>query len=472
MPLAVYYGIEILKEVKIMDMNDLQLVEFAEYLVKRSLCREDKARYYLHWVKKFFREAQNWPSDSWEMLLQRYVNLLDDNPCIANWQIEQATRSVRLYFHNFRSGDACIAKSVAQLDTDENGFVATHDLLSGIRQSLRMQHYSYRTEKTYLGWIRRFLVYAGKYGNPIPDSVAGDGNRDISGRPPALNRLAGIPDKVCITEQLIKDYIAWLAMHKHVAASTQNQAFNALLFMARRALNLEMTGLEKGVRAKSGRKLPVVLSPEEVKKVLSAASGTKALILQLIYGGGLRLRELCMLRTKDIDFDNQLIFVHSGKGDKDRTTLLPQAAIPMLHRHIEKLRELHNQDLRAGCAEVSLPNALARKYRNAATRFMWYWLFPGGRPSMDPREGKIRRHHINPSIVQRIVREAAQKACVEKQVSPHTLRHSFATHLLLNGIDIREIQEYLGHSSVETTMIYTHVVKTMRNRARSPLDLL
>jgi integron integrase len=242
--------------------------------------------------------------------------------------------------------------------------------------------------------------------------------------------------------------------------------------MARRALNLEMEDLEKGVRAKAGKKLPVVLTPEEVKKVLAAASGTRELILKLMYGGGLRLMELCRLRTKDIDFDNQLIFVRSGKGDKDRSTLLAESAIPLLREHIEKLRGLHEQDLKAGCAEVYLPDALARKYRNAATQFMWYWLFPSSKPSMDPRAGKVRRHHISPTFVQNIVRDAAKESGVEKQVSPHTLRHSFATHLLLNGVDLREIQEYLGHSSVETTMIYTHVVKTMRNRAKSPLDLL
>ncbi|MCK9304428.1 MAG: integron integrase [Bacteroidales bacterium] len=453
-------------------MNDLQLDEFAEYLTKRSMCKDGHAKYYVYWVRNFFHEAQNWPPDAWELLLQRYVNALNDNPKIEDWQVDQADKAVRLYFHNFRSGDKSVPKSAAQLIFDENGCVVTNDLLSIIRQSLRIQHYSYRTEQTYLDWIRRFLIYVGSC-NVLESSDNGDDeSRVVSGRPRASDSGTDLPVKVCITEQVIKDYIAWLALQKNVAASTQNQAFNALLFMARRALNLEMVELEKGIRAKAGKKLPVVLTPEEVKQVLSNVEGTRALLLKLLYGGGLRLRELCRLRTKDIDFDNELVFVRSGKGDKDRSTLLPQSAIPQLHDHLKKVRALHELDLKAGCAEVFLPNALARKYKNAATQFGWYWLFPGAQPSMDPRAGKMRRHHVSPSFVQRVVREAAKTAGVEKDVSPHTLRHSFATHLLLNGVDLREIQEYLGHSSVETTMIYTHVVKTMRNRAKSPLDLL
>jgi integron integrase len=472
MRLDAYYSIEFLKEVNMLGMNDSQLDEFAEYLIRKSMCKDGNAKYYVYWVKNFFREAQNWPPDSWELLLQRYVNALNDNPEIEAWQVDQADKAVRLYFHNFRSGDSSIPLSAAQLTLDDDGCVITNDLLSVIRQALRIQHYSYRTEQTYLDWIRRFLVYVGSCNGCGSENAGDDGSRDGSGRPRDADSGTDLQKKVHITEQLIKDYIAWLALQKSVAASTQNQAFNALLFMARRALNLKMEDLEKGIRAKAGKKLPVVLTPEEVKKVLSFAKGTRELILKLMYGGGLRLRELCRLRTKDIDFDNQLIFVRSGKGDKDRSTLLAESAIPQLREHYKKLRDLHEKDVQAGCAEVYLPDALARKYKSAAVQFGWYWLFPSAQPSMDPRGGKIRRHHISPSVVQRIVRDTAKEAGVEKQVSPHTLRHSFATHLLLNGVDLREIQEYLGHSSVETTMIYTHVVKTMRNRAKSPLDLL
>ena len=455
-----------------LNMNDLQLDEFVEYLIGKSMCKDGHAKYYVYWVKNFFREAQNWPPDSWELLLQRYVNTLNDNPEYEAWQVDQADKSVRLYFHNFRSGDDDVPMSAAQLTFDEDGCVATSDLLATIRQSLRIQHYSYRTEQTYMDWIRRFLVYVDKCHQSEERDVNGDGSQSASGRPRDADSGSNLPRKVFITEQSIKDYITWLALQRNVAASTQNQAFNALLFMARRALNLELSGLEKGVRAKTGKKLPVVLTPGEVKLVLAGVEGTRGLMLKLLYGGGLRLRELCRLRTKDVDLENELIFVRSGKGDKDRSTLLPQSAIQQLRDHLVKVRELHELDLKAGCAEVFLPDALARKYKSAAVQFGWYWLFPSAHPSMDPRAGKMRRHHVSPSFVQRLVRDTAKESGVEKQVTPHTLRHSFATHLLLNGVDLREIQEYLGHSSVETTMIYTHVVKTMRNRAKSPLDLL
>jgi hypothetical protein len=275
-----------------LDINDLQLDEFAEYLIRKSLCKDGHAKYYVYWVKNFFREAQNWPPDAWELLLRRYVNTLNDNSEYEAWQVDQADKSVRLYFHNFRSGDSSIPKSAAHMTFDEDGCVVTNDLLSSIRQSLRIQHYSYRTEQTYLDWIRRFLVYVDKCYQSEERVVNGDGARSASGRPRDADSGSDLPAKVLITEQLIKDYIAWLALQRNVASSTQNQAFNALLFMARSALNLELSGLEKGVRAKVGKKLPVVLTPEEVKKVLSFAVGTRELILKLMYGGGLRLREL------------------------------------------------------------------------------------------------------------------------------------------------------------------------------------
>lgn len=452
------------------DMNELHLDEFGEYLLKRSLCREGSAKFYIFWVKRFFRDSKQWPADSWDILLQQYVNALHDDPNLEEWQVEQAEKAVRLYFHNFRGGDGVLSSAAARLNVETDGSVASRDLITAVRDSLRIQHYSYRTEQTYLEWIRRFLVYL-ESTQAGEDAGTSAGARS-PGRPCAADTGRDLPEKALITEQGIKDYLAWLAVQRNVSASTQNQAFNALLFMARGALKLELSGLEQGVRAKQGKKLPVVMSPDEANRLLGSVKGTQGLILKLMYGGGLRLTELCRLRTKDIDFDNELVFVRGGKGNKDRSTLLPRSVIPQLHEHVEKLRSLHQTDLKAGCAEVFLPDALARKYKNAATQFSWYWLFPSGNPSLDPRAGKVRRHHVSPSYVQRLVRNAAKTAGIEKTVSPHTLRHSFATHLLLNGVDLREIQEYLGHASVETTMIYTHVVKTMRNRARSPLDML
>ncbi len=456
---------------KIMDMNELQLDEFGEYLLTRSLCREKNAAYYVYWVKQFFRESREWEAAEWEVLLQRFVDVLRDRPGTEAWQVEQAERAVRLYFHNFRSGDALPSVATRALEVGADGSVGCVELLAAVRLSLRVQHYSYRSEQTYLDWLRRFLFYAGTVQGVLPQASEA-AQEPMRGRPKDAESSRELPKSVRITEQLIKDYLAWLAMQRHVAASTQNQAFNALLFMARSALKLDLKEMAAGVRAKTGKKLPVVLSPDETKRLLATRDGTEGLMLRLLYGGGLRLRELCRLRTKDIDFDNELIFVRDGKGANDRTTLLPASEIPRLRKHIERLRELHEQDTKAGLADVYLPDALARKYTNAGKEFGWYWLFPSGRPSMDPRAGKVRRHHVSPSFVQTLVRTAREDAGIEKNVSPHTLRHPLATHLLLNGVDLREIQEYLGHKSVETTMIYTHVVKTMRNRARSPLDVL
>ena len=455
-----------------LEMSDLQIGEFGEYLLTRSLCDEKHCKFYLYWVKRFFRESKAWQADTWEVLLPQFANALRDDVSVQDWQVEQAEKAVRLYFHNFRSGDSIPSAATKSLVLDEDGSVSCIDLLSAVRLSLRIQHYSYRTEQTYLDWIRRFLVYVGSVQDGESDGEGMGPTRRPGGRPRDADQSDGLSERVQITQALIKDYLAWLATQRQVAASTQNQAFNALLFMARGALKLDLDDMSKGLRAKTGKKLPVVLSPDETTRLLAAVNGTQGLILGLMYGGGLRLTELCRLRTKDIDFDNELIFVRSGKGKKDRSTLLAASVIPALRGHIKKLRELHDQDLVAGWAEVFLPDALARKYKNAATEFGWYWLFPSANPSLDPRAGKVRRHHVSPSYVQRLVRDARKKAGIEKSVSPHTLRHSFATHLLLNGTDLREIQEYLGHESVETTMIYTHVVKTMRNRARSPLDVL
>jgi len=455
-----------------LEMSDLQIDEFGEYLLTRSLCDEKHAKFYLYWVKKFFTDSREWQADTWEVLLQQFVNVLRDSPRTEDWQVAQAEQAVRLYFHNFRSGDSVPSAATKSLVFDANGSVSCVDLLSSVRLSLRIQHYSYRTEQTYLDWIRRFLVYAGSVQQSKTASESGVPATRKAGRPRDADSSDELPDRARITEQLVKDYLAWLATQRQVAASTQNQALNALLFMARGALKLDLDEMSKGVRAKTGKKLPVVLSPAETREFLAAADGTQGLILGLMYGGGLRLKELCRLRTKDVDFDNELIFVRGGKGNKDRSTLLASSVIPRLRTHLTKLRKLHEEDLAAGWAEVFLPDALARKYQNAAKEFGWYWLFPSTQPSLDPRAGKVRRHHVSPSYVQRLVRDVRKASGIEKSVSPHTLRHSFATHLLLNGVDLREIQEYMGHQSVETTMIYTHVVKTMRNRARSPLDVL
>jgi len=230
--------------------------------------------------------------------------------------------------------------------------------------------------------------------------------------------------------------------------------------------------LSKTVKAKRGQKLPVVLSPEEVQFLFKQVKGLNLLILQLLYGSGLRLMELARLRVKDIDFGQNLIFVRGSKGDQDRTTILPQTVKDMLEKHLDEVKKLHEQDLQEGYGEAYLPDALERKYPNAGKEWGWQYVFPSSKLSVDPRSGKIRRHHISEKTIQNTVKEAVRKAGIVKHASVHTLRHSFATHLLMNGVNIREIQNLLGHKHVETTMIYTHVVRDMVSVPRSPLDRL
>ena len=230
--------------------------------------------------------------------------------------------------------------------------------------------------------------------------------------------------------------------------------------------------MEKNLRSKQGKKLPVVLSPEEVKRLLHHVTGTNSLMLRLIYSGGLRLSECSRLRVKDLDYDQDLIFVRSGKGDKDRSTILAGTIQSELKSHLKKVKELHEQDLADGFGEVYMPGALGRKYPAACREWGWQYVFPSARLSVDPRSKKTRRHHISDGAIQKAMKKAVRDSGLVKPASVHTLRHSFATHLLLNGVDLRQIQDYLGHKSVETTMIYTHVVKNMRNPAVSPLDML
>jgi integron integrase len=270
----------------------------------------------------------------------------------------------------------------------------------------------------------------------------------------------------------VRDFLSYLALTKRVSSSTQNQAFNALLFLFRDVLKKELSDLSKTVRAKRGQRLPVVLSVEEVKEIFKHVEGTDLLVLQLLYGSGLRLMELARLRVKDIDFSASLVFVRNSKGDKDRTTMLPESVTASLRSHLERVKVIHEKDLSLGYGEVFLPDALERKYPNAARDWHWQYIFPSSKLSVDPRSGKIRRHHINEKTVQNAVKEAVKKSGIAKHASVHTLRHSFATHLLMNGVNIREIQNLLGHKHLETTMIYTHVIRDMVSVPRSPLDNL
>jgi integron integrase len=313
-------------------------------------------------------------------------------------------------------------------------------LLDQVRDEIRLRHYSLRTEQSYLGWTRRFILFHGK-------------------RHP---RQMGANE--------VTAFLTHLAVEGNVSASTQNQALNAILFLYRDVLKITLPWLDGIQRAKKPIRLPVVLTHEEVKRLLARLEGTRWLIVALIYGSGLRLMEALRLRVKDLDFHYNQLIVRDGKGQKDRVTPLPQMLVEPLRRHLARVKALHQKDLQDGFGRVYLPDALARKYPSADREWAWQYIFPSVNRSSDPRSRVTRRHHVNESSVQRAVRSAVRTAGIVKPASVHTLRHSFATHLLEDGYDIRTVQELLGHSDVSTTMIYTHVLQKGGKAARSPLD--
>lgn len=316
-------------------------------------------------------------------------------------------------------------------------------LLERVRAEIRARHYSLRTEETYVDWIRHFIRF---HHRRHPREL---GAEEVAG------------------------FLSHLAADRHVAAATQNQAKAALLFLYRRVLDLELPWLDGVVQAKPSRRLPVVLAPGETRRLLDQMEGTTGLVARLLYGTGMRLLEGLRLRVKDLDFEQKEVLVRSGKGGKggkDRVTMLPEALAGPLREHLARVRALHGKDLRDGLGEVFLPDALAAKHPAAARAWGWQWVFPSATRSRDPRTGVMRRHHLHPETVQRAVREAARTAELDKPVTPHVLRHSFATHLLHAGQDIRTVQELLGHKDVETTMIYTHVLNRGGRGVTSPLD--
>lgn len=313
-------------------------------------------------------------------------------------------------------------------------------LLDQVRNAARLHHLSIRTEEAYVHWIKRFILFHNK-------------------RHPRDMRAAEI-----------QEFLSHLATHKDVASSTQNQALSALLFLYRQVLKVDVAHLDDLVRAKRPSKLPVVFTRDEAHAVLSELSGLYWLMASLLYGSGLRLMECLRLRVKDIDFQSNQIFIRDGKGEKDRVTILPQSLIKPLKLQMAKARLLHQEDMASGFGEVYLPYALDRKYPNAAKEWGWQYVFPSPKLSIDPRSAKRRRHHISEDVLQKVVKAAIRKAGISKSASCHTFRHSFATHLLEDGYDIRTVQELLGHADVRTTMIYTHVLNRGGKAVRSPLD--
>lgn len=315
-------------------------------------------------------------------------------------------------------------------------------LLDQVITKLRTKHYSLRTEKVYVDWIKRFIWFHDK-------------------RHP---QEMGAPQ--------VEAFLSHLAVDRSVSASTQNQAKSALLFLYKEVLQIELPWLTEVTQAKVPKRLPVVLARDEVQAVLTRLDGTSWLITSLLYGSGLRMMECLRLRVKDLDLTRREILVREGKGFKDRVTMLPVSLVEPLRLHLQKVKSLHDADLATGYGEVYMPMALDKKYPNAGKSWSWQYVFPSGKLSVDPRSGVVRRHHVDEKAIQRAMKKAVAAAGITKLATPHTLRHSFATHLLEGGYDIRTVQELLGHSDVSTTMIYTHVLNKGGRGVASPLDNL
>lgn len=312
------------------------------------------------------------------------------------------------------------------------------EALEMLRNTIRFKHYSLKTEKTYMGWCRRFFLFC-------KDNPGGT------------------------SEEKITAFLSGLVNERNVSESTQRQALNAIVFFYKACLHQDLSNFADFARAKRGRKLPVVLSRSEVSALLDHITGINWVIASLLYGSGLRLNEALRLRVKDIDFDRVTIMVRHGKNKKDRAVMLPMSMVEPLRHHLLEVTRLHNIELSKGISDVSLPFALARKYPHAARELAWQWVFPASKRSVCPRTGVVRRHHIHETAIQRAVKRAAKVAGITKQAGCHTLRHSFATHLLESGYELRTIQELLGHKHLSTTQIYTHVLQ-QGIAVRSPLD--
>ncbi len=360
----------------------------------------------------------------------RYLTHLAKNH--EDWQVKQADTAIRFYQFFLAKQKKSSAKS-----TTPEGWQKIEEQM---RQAIHLRHRSPSTEKTYCAWLRSFASFL-EY--PEADQLKADD---------------------------LQNFLSHLAVKRRVSSATQNQALNALIFMYRHVLDKDLSEQINAVRANVKRRLPVVLSEPEVRRVIDELSDVNRLMAKLTYGCGLRIMECLRLRVKDIDFERNVLIVRGGKGDTDRRTVLPDAVKDDLIRHLDAIRSLYDSDRSRDISGVFLPNALERKYPNAGKEWPWFWLFPSKSLSVDPRSMVVRRHHLHPQTLQKAFKEALGKSGITKNASVHTLRHSFATHLLEKGYDIRTIQELLGHRNLQTTMIYTHVASRNFLGVKSPLD--
>jgi integron integrase len=390
----------------------------------------------VRWVREFLQFALSYRREPFEKVLLRYSRYLQGLHYLSPWQVRQAIDAVITYRYQFRaSTDASTRPPVVPLDEAA--------ILREFRVMMRLRNLSPRTERSYLAWARRFVRYCRRVGTPWPPS-----------------------------EREVKTFLTHLALQRKVSATTQNQAFSGLLKLFTDVLHVELTDMKKSVRARTGRRLPTVLSIAEVKTLLRCVPARYRLMAKLAYGSGVRCGELVELRIKDLDFDGNALIVKRGKGNKDRVTLLPESIQDELREHLEWVKKAHEHDLRAGLGAVELPGALGRKYPKAAREWAWQYVFPTERFSPDPDNGILRRRHVSVRSYRAAFTKAVEKSGIVKHAKPHTLRHCFATHLLLKGVDIHTIQKLMGHDSIETTTMYFPLADQLRKAPTSPLDHL
>ncbi len=405
---------------------------FEEYLLHTARIPSKLIRHYLYWVEQF-RQSDAAACADRQQALKEFQSLL--NQRYESWQVDQACNAVRhcwFWLDQWRY-------QAAQGAGSGRGAAG---LIAEAQRLLRLQHKSYRTEQTYLGWIRRFLGFMKQV------------------------------DQTDIDQTHLRRHLTFLAVQRRVSAATQQQAFNALLFLFRYILQVPIEGLAETIRARRPQRLPVVLAADEIQRLLDQLPRPYRLMAEIIYAAGLRLHECLQLRIQDLDFQGQIITVRSGKGDKDRTSLFPPILYDEMRRHLQQLRLLYDADRREGRPGVPLPYALERKYPAAQFEWAWYWVFPSQRLCIDPRSNKIYRYHLYPTTLQKNVHKAVRALNIAKRATVHSLRHSFATHLIEAGYDIRTIQDLLGHSNVQTTMIYTHVATRNKAGVVSPIERL
>ncbi|WP_200891792.1 integron integrase [Candidatus Brocadia sinica] len=412
----------------------IMLSSFKDYLTQKALVKEKDVPFYLKWVSDCYSFLDTPDSvvlnPEQTNRFQKYLAKTHEDG-----QVKQAENALRLYSYYLTS----LQKNASMKSSEgENEW---NLLETQTREALRLRHRSHSTEKTYISWLRSFRGY-------VHDKKPSE-----------------------LTNGDIQDFLSSLAVEQKVSASTQNQALNALLFVYRHVLEKEIGEKElDAVRAIYKRRIPVVLTLKEVHAIFDHLSGAQRIMAMLTYGCGLRLQECLSLRIKDIDLEQNIVIVRSGRGNKDRRTILPESLKDDLIAHISEVRGLYDQDREKGIHGVYLPGALEKEYPDAGKEWGWFWLFPSKSLSVDPRTHTVRRHHMHPASLQKSFKVAVTKAGITKQASVHTLRHSFATHLLEKGYDIRTIQELLGHRNLQTTMIYTHVASKNILGVRSPLD--